>query len=135
MNTAPEASEKGYRACKKCRPGSTLESDPDLVPEQIKLIFDHHFDDRERLSTELERLETNRNRLIRSFRNRFHTTPTKYLNALRVEEAARLLRRTDKSMMEIASECGFGSVPSFYASFKSRYGQTRESSEVTALII
>ena len=124
MNTAKEAMEKGYRACKKCNPGSTTEGDSNLLAAQMKRIFDDHFNDRERLSREMERLGIHRNRLIRSFRNRYHTTPTKYLNGLRVEKAARLLEGSDKSMMDIASECGFGSVPSFYGSFKSRYRQT-----------
>ena len=41
-----------------------------------------------------------------------------YLQKLRVDEAARLLRETDKTVTEIAELSGFGDVKSFYTVFK-----------------
>jgi AraC family transcriptional regulator of adaptative response / methylphosphotriester-DNA alkyltransferase methyltransferase len=124
LENVEEATAKGYRPCKRCRPESTSPDQNDLLVERIKSIFDCYYDDRIRLSSELERMDVRQNRLIRLFHQRYHTTPTKYLNDLRAEKAARLLISSDNSMLMIAADCGFGSVPSFYATFRSHFGLT-----------
>lgn len=51
------------------------------------------------------------------FRQTIGTTPGGYLAQRRVAEAQRLLITTDKSMIDIAYECGFNSQSSFYQQF------------------
>ena len=46
------------------------------------------------------------------------------LSMLRIEDARALLRDTQKSVLEIALECGFGSERSFYRQFKALIGQS-----------
>jgi AraC family transcriptional regulator of adaptative response / methylphosphotriester-DNA alkyltransferase methyltransferase len=124
FDSAEQAEEKGFRPCKRCKPDLSEFDRANPLPDQLKKICDLYFDDRSRLSIELERLDIHQNRLIRLFHQKYHTTPTKYLNGLRVVKAAHQLTETDRSMLQIAAECGFGSVSSFYSSFKFKYGQT-----------
>ena len=124
FDSAVEAEENGFRPCKRCKPDLSEYDRANPLPDQLKKICDLYFDDRSRLSIELERLDIHQNRLIRLFHQKYHTTPSKYLNGLRLAKAANLLIETDQSMLQIAAECGFGSVSSFYSSFKFKYGQT-----------
>jgi AraC family transcriptional regulator, regulatory protein of adaptative response / methylphosphotriester-DNA alkyltransferase methyltransferase len=124
FDSAEEAEKRGFRPCKRCKPDLSEHDRANPLPDQLKKICDLYYDDRSRLSKELERLDIHQNRLIRLFHQKYHTTPTKYLNGLRVDKAAHLLLETDQSMLQIAAESGFGSVSSFYSSFKFKYGQT-----------
>lgn len=124
FDSAEKAEAEGFRPCKRCKPDLSEEDRANPLPDQLKNICDRFYDNRERLSSELERLDIHQNRVIREFHRKHHTTPTKYINELRVVKAAKLLKESDKSMLQIATECGFGSVSSFYSSFKTRYQQT-----------
>jgi AraC family transcriptional regulator of adaptative response / methylphosphotriester-DNA alkyltransferase methyltransferase len=133
FDNAEEAEKSGFRPCKRCKPDLSVQDRETTIVDQLKNICDRFFDDRERLSAELERLDIHQNRVIREFHRQCHTTPSKYINDLRVVKAAKLLQETDKSMLQIASECGFGSVSSFYATYKARYGQTPTESRSSGL--
>lgn len=124
FDSVEEAERNGFRPCKRCKPDRSESDRANSLSDQLKTICDRHYDDRERLSLELGRLDIHQNRLIRQFHRKYHTTPSKYLNGLRAEKAARLLIGSDSSMLIIVVDCGFGSVPSFYATFKSHFGQT-----------
>ena len=54
----------------------------------------------------------------RRFRRAFGTSPRQYLVRIRVENAARLLRETDKSVSEVALDCGFYDHAHFSRSFR-----------------
>lgn len=47
-----------------------------------------------------------------------------YMNRLRIEYAAELLRHTDSTVLAICEESGYDSLSFFIKSFKSQYGQT-----------
>ena len=47
-----------------------------------------------------------------------------YLNRLRIDYAAELLRYTDDTVLSVCEECGYDSLSFFIKSFKSQYGQT-----------
>ena len=47
-----------------------------------------------------------------------------YLNRLRIDYAAELLRHTDDTVLSVCEECGYDSLSFFIKSFKSQYGQT-----------
>ncbi len=59
---------------------------------------------------------------IREFRRAFGETPHAYLLTRRLERAAALLRRTDRSVLEICLSVGLRSVGSFTTSFSRTYG-------------
>ncbi|MBO5221419.1 MAG: helix-turn-helix transcriptional regulator [Clostridia bacterium] len=56
------------------------------------------------------------------FKNITGKTPIRYLNEYRVERAAELLKRGDKSITEIALECGFSDLSYFIKTFRNHYG-------------
>lgn len=60
----------------------------------------------------------------RLFTARYGASPNAWLVDLRVREAARLLRRTDLPIKEIAARCGFGDTGYFGKTFSARMGQT-----------
>lgn len=63
-------------------------------------------------------------------------TPLHYLNHLRLEAAARLLRGSNLSIHEIARRCGFRSSQYFATAFRQRYGcSPRRYREQTSLSI
>lgn len=62
--------------------------------------------------------------LIRLFRKTMGVTPAKYINALRLEEAQKLLLGTDLSVTEIAYTVGFSGVPYFSGAFSATFGIT-----------
>jgi len=118
FNSAEEAEEKGFRTMQRCKPDLSEYDRANPLPDQLKLICDLHF--RRSFST-VNRIGTIRysSEPVDPFvPSEYHTTPTKYLNGLRVVKAAQLLLEPTKSMLQIAAGCGFGSVSSFYSSFK-----------------
>ena len=54
----------------------------------------------------------------RTFTREFGSTPAKFVARLRVETAKRLLEDSEKSMEQVAVECGFGSVDSMRRNFR-----------------
>ena len=49
---------------------------------------------------------------------------SKILLTARMEEAARLLRETDRSIPEISERCGYPAISTFYRNFKGYYHKT-----------
>ena len=56
------------------------------------------------------------------FKNLNGMTPWEYIGLKRIERARRLLRTTDKSVLEISLDCGFNNVSQFNRQFKSITG-------------
>lgn len=54
----------------------------------------------------------------RIFRNALGTTPGNLITSIRLQKAQELLRYTDKSILEIAVETGFGTESYFCKTFK-----------------
>jgi AraC-like DNA-binding protein len=65
-----------------------------------------------------------RTRFVHVFRDVVGVTPHRYVIELRVSHAAWLLRCTSAAVTDICFDSGFGSMPSFYAAFRSAYGMT-----------
>ena len=62
--------------------------------------------------------------LSRCFRRYYHTTPTGYVNFLRVGLAAKLLEEEELRIIDICYRCGFDNTSNFYLYFKERYGMS-----------
>ena len=58
---------------------------------------------------------------IRIFTETYQTTPLKYINILRLQYACTLLKTTNKTITEIALDCGFNDSNYFSKQFKSMY--------------
>jgi AraC-like DNA-binding protein len=64
------------------------------------------------------------NYAMKVFRDQFHTSMLDYLMRYRVAHAQRLLLTSDRQIMDIGLEAGFGSSSRFYAIFKRYCGQS-----------
>ena len=62
--------------------------------------------------------------LSRTFKAETHFSFVEYVNSLRVRKACAILRGTNKSVLEIAEECGFGSQTQFGRCFKKIIGES-----------
>lgn len=62
--------------------------------------------------------------ICRFFRRATGRTMTEYVNGYRISIAAQLLKETDKSILEIAFEVGFGNYSHFNRQFQRRKGKT-----------
>jgi AraC-like DNA-binding protein len=62
--------------------------------------------------------------LCRSFRKYLHTTPTAFLNELRIEEAARRIIYTNDPIIDISTDIGFENLSHFYHLFKAHYNMS-----------
>ena len=58
----------------------------------------------------------------RMFKKTYHDTPANYFKQKRLEKAAEFLILTDKSIGEIAYECGFKEIAHFSFCFKEKFG-------------
>ena len=63
-----------------------------------------------------------RSELFRSFQRYMNQTPIEYLLEYRLAQAANLLMKTDKSVTQIATDCGFSGASYFGKAFKNKYG-------------
>ena len=63
-----------------------------------------------------------RRNFIRTFEETTGSSPIKYLIDLRIREASRLLRSTDKSVTDIAFDVGFADSNYFSRQFRSALG-------------
>lgn len=68
----------------------------------------------------------------RVFRQYLNTTPTHYINDLRLRYAHRLLTTTDMPILDISNACGFNNASYFYTVFKNRYDACPNDLRVTA---
>ena len=60
----------------------------------------------------------------RFFREAVHRTPIDYLNYYRIEAACSEIALTDKTLTEIALDCGFGTLNYFIRQFRRYKGVT-----------
>jgi AraC-like DNA-binding protein len=76
------------------------------------------------LTSTAKALSISKNALEKIFVEYTGTTFAKFLNNMRIEKAMTLLSASDKTVTEIAYECGFGSLRSFNRVFVSFAGKT-----------
>ena len=76
------------------------------------------------LQTIAEELHINKSYLSSLFRNETGINVTEYINDVRLESVANLLKTTNKSITEISFECGFESQSYFSKLFSRKYGCT-----------
>lgn len=74
------------------------------------------------LASVAERFKITPSHLSRSFKEATHFGFVEYVNSLRITKACRLLSDKNLSVLEIAMECGFGSLTQFGRCFRSLTG-------------
>ena len=92
--------------------------------QEIKDYLDLHFAEKITLNVLAERFYINKFYLTRVFKDQFGLSVTSYLTQLRITQAKRLLRFTDKSVENVAQECGLNDANYFSRLFKKVEGTT-----------
>lgn len=79
---------------------------------------------REELNSEViqKELGMTENKIASIFKTSLNTTSKKYLNAIRLQEARRLLEETDRQISDIAYIVGYTNIPHFNRVFKENLG-------------
>jgi AraC-like DNA-binding protein len=90
----------------------------------VKEFLDANYEDRITLDMLAERFYINKFYLTRIFKEQFGESVTEYLLQVRITQAKRRLRFTDKSIEEIAHECGMNDANYFSRVFKKVEGVT-----------
>ncbi len=65
-----------------------------------------------------------RRHLERLFKKHLQAVPSRFYFNIRMEKARRLLRESDKSILQVGLACGFTSASHFSTAYKTHYGQT-----------
>lgn len=92
--------------------------------QKVLSFMKEHFKENLTLDVILKSCKISRSYLFRLFKEYLNTTPLKYLNALKLQYAERMLKQPQPSITDIAYECGFGSLSTFERLFKTTYGCT-----------
>lgn len=104
---------------------------PDAQRDRISLRMEidraieylhEHFDRKISVETMAKTAGMSKSHFTRTFRAETGETPLDYLTRLRLERAKKLLLAGDKSITEIAYECGFSSQAYFATCFRQRFG-------------
>lgn len=87
-------------------------------------LVEENYDKECNLSTVSNALGYNSSYLSRYFAETTKISFLSYVNRYRVSKACYALRNTDKTALECAYECGYGSLRSFNRNFKAIVGMT-----------
>ena len=118
-----DAAAAGFRPCKRCRPDLPDYDPSQELAQQAKALMDKHYGDRENLAVKRRQMGASPNHLAEVFQKQYGLSPAVYLRRRRLDSAKRLLKKTNRPIVEIGEEIGFASLSAFYAFFKRHTGK------------
>lgn len=89
----------------------------------LNYIADHYGDDMKN-SDIAQSATISESECVRCFRDSVGISPMKYVKQFRIQNAAELLIETNRSISDIASQCGFQDISYFTKSFREAKGKT-----------
>lgn len=92
--------------------------------QNLLTYIDEHYGENITLSFAAHRMNLSESHFSKIFKKLVGINFIPYLNAVRVEQAAVMLKKTSARMTDIAFSCGFGNVRSFNRTFKEYTGYT-----------
>ncbi len=91
---------------------------------KVSLYMKEHFSERISIKDILSQTYYSKNSIERLFKKNMHTTMWDYLSSLRLNRAEELLLSTNKSLKEIAAECGCGDYRTLHYLFRTKVNCT-----------
>ena len=85
-------------------------------------LFNENVNDSDALQTVCKELGYSYVYFCKKFKKEFNTTPTEYLNTIKIKNAAYLLLGSNYSVQRICEQTGFLSMPYFIKLFKKHFG-------------
>lgn len=112
-----EVEKAGYRACKRCQP--EVEHSPQIgIIRNVIAFLVNHYKQRIVLEDIANHVGVSSFYLDRLFKQETEKTPRAYLEEIRIDKAASLLKSTELTNLEICYEVGFNSPSNFYKAFR-----------------
>lgn len=118
-----EALAAGYRACRRCRPGSNRPSAAAHSVEMARAYLDQHLDERVTLARLAEAAHMSPFHLQRVFKRSLGVTPRQYVEVRRAERLRERLREGD-TVSRATFEAGYGSTSRVYEQAPTHLGMT-----------
>ncbi|MBY0121531.1 bifunctional transcriptional activator/DNA repair enzyme AdaA [Bacillus sp. S/N-304-OC-R1] len=113
-----EVEKAGYRPCKRCQP--EVEQSPHIALVRSTITFlVNHYKQKLTLKDIADQVGLSPFYLERLFKQETLETPRTYLEKIRIDKAAYLLKCTTLTNLEICYEVGFQSPSNFYKVFRS----------------
>ena len=112
-----EVEAAGYRACKRCQPEIEYSPHTQLIKNVTAFII-NEYKQSVTLQDMAEHVGISPFHLERLFKQETAETPRTYLEKIRIDKAAHLLKHTDYTNLEICYEAGFQSPSNFYKVFR-----------------
>ncbi len=116
-NDIKAAQEAGYRPCKRCQPEIEESPSAKIVKNVISFLV-NHYNQNLKLKDISDQVGVSSYYLERLFKQETSETPRSYLEKIRIDKAAHLLKSTDLTNLEICYEVGFQSTSNFYKAFR-----------------
>ncbi|QFT91123.1 Bifunctional transcriptional activator/DNA repair enzyme AdaA [Bacillus sp. THAF10] len=113
-----EVENAGFRACKRCQPEIEHSPHIEVVRNVISFLI-NHYKQHLMLKDIADQVGLSPFYLERLFKQETSETPRSYLEKIRVDKAAHLLKNTTLTNLEICYEAGFRSPSNFYKVFRS----------------
>lgn len=110
-----------YRAQNQVSSEPSYNLQEDIRIKQMMLFIEEHYSQRLSVLQIANSVPISERECYRIFQNRLHQTPTDFLINFRLKKAQEFLINTQKSILEIALETGFGNSSYFGKLFKQQY--------------
>jgi len=127
FQTAKEAEQHGFRACKRCHPHQPK---TDIAAALLQELSENSLTNTDSITTHIATTGLGERQLRRLVKDRTNNTPAQLYRTKRLQEAYRMVRQTDLPIVDIAFRANFGSVRQFTSAFKQHYcltpGQARK---------
>ncbi|PKR84788.1 bifunctional transcriptional activator/DNA repair enzyme AdaA [Heyndrickxia camelliae] len=112
-----DVEKAGFRACKRCQPDVEHSPNIGLVRNVITFLI-NHYKQKILLQDIADHVGVSPYYLERLFKKETSETPRTYLEKIRVDKAAHLLKNTKLTNLDICYEVGFQSTSNYYKVFR-----------------
>lgn len=102
----------------------TKKAEPDCLIVQIQQYFDRHYAEELSMQEVADRFHISYYYLSHRFKKQVGVSPSKYLSALRINEACRLLSTSKLPIYRVAEMVGYANQSNFQAQFKQYKGMS-----------
>lgn len=113
-----EVEKAGFRACKRCQPEAEQSPHMEVVKNVITFLINRYKQNLV-LKDIADQAGLSPFYLERLFKQETSETPRTYLDKIRIDKAAHLLKNTALTNLDICYEAGFRSPSNFYKVFRS----------------
>lgn len=111
-----------YSILQKLKSMNEIEKKEESLASVMERIFSEKYNEKLSLSLTGKNLGYSEDYLIRLFKKTYGITPHQYITELRTNQARHLLISTNRTVSQIAEECGYKDLSAFYRIFSKLHG-------------